>query len=1510
MIPDLVRKDGQSLQKFFEDNETLAMLEDVRKWLASSEVFSKYLSSEVVSTKSLAGLIIQMLNCYETSFGRNVSKPVMTRLPVKLFLDFRPGGALCLILGTMYRVKSERNWRRFDFTSPNRLDSVAEALMAIEECLVQAKLFSVPIVFIRPDVDPKLSVKLVEILKRHKGNVTSNFEEATHVIYPPGPPPPTDEDFVRPIYNNGTNCLVHLWFYPDSCVCFLPSHYVPTIESKIDIHDLQMPAEKYEVNARWVLDLDDFNEWMCEDDYALNTAEGKKFMTSPVYRNTITPCIPVSSINERVSGKRKKSPSPVANNSDKKKRKTAPKKRRADEDESSSDINFDQNSMTSPNKVAPDSSSSDIPTFTPDDAPKEEAPVSTKPVESEASTSFVTAASTSQQSKETSSVKEAPQKEASTNCAAEKANQSSIDFTKNQVTVLETANAALKDSSSKHKTATEQTHHIIMPSYAAWFDYNAIHAIEKRALPEFFNEKNKSKTPEIYLSYRNFMIDSYRINPQEYLSTTALRRNLTGDVCALMRIQSFLEQWGLINFQIDLIDRPKPMGPPATSHFHVLGDTPSGLKPIQPVRPSKIVEPKKEVISEAKDSAKTTEGASSVVDASSIAAGAGTVLAKNLGLRTDKYTKVKDKQWSDKELLSLLEAVELFKDDWNRVAEHVGTRTQHQCIMQFLQLPIEDPYVDPSKLNGLEEILPVPYSQQGNPLMTTVAFLSSVVDPRIAKMATESALEKFEEINEELPKAFVEEKIKEAEKQGVTEVKGIVKLSDIAGCDEEEIVADNDEDGKEESEDAKKDKKSDKKDEKIAETESEEGKTEEAMETDVGGATSSETSADSDATIEAMGCVAGAPQDDVSEASKPESKVAQKSEESTEGKLSEEKMDEDSEVTVKKEYDPEEAKKSLTVAASTALAASAVKARHLQGLEERRIKSLVAIVIETQMKKLDMKMKYFEELESMIEKERDTLECQKTELMKERQQFYMEQIKTTEEKLKGVGMADMALEALTAKKTSTSSSELVIPASVVTEKPSHSQVASTGFQNSPTAPPVSQHYGQPGPSQPSGFVAPTQPTTRPQGPMRGSPGPASHPSYAAHPISRQMQTAPGTAQLPPAGSGHPYHPAGPHGQMHLRPAMGAYGSTYAPAPGSPASASMQSARPEAQQPPVQPRPNSRTPQAPPQSETSAPASVGVSMAHNQHQPSYATSSPSSSVSSASGSSVSGSSAASVQDSVKSGVFPIKQVANPSAAVYPPAAQNPASVGVPYQHPKYPSNQPGSMVPSSQLAARASSGSNVSQSSIASSASSQPHAATYAGTVPTPQPAGHGAPSGPPPSSAPQSQTGPSTMHYGNERPGYPGHPSSMMNPSGPYANSGTSHHGYTGNAPPSAHQMPMYPQQSASQMPHRGYQAPSMQQSGHPENPNYPPQHQMQHQGYHAYPGHYPHPQMGPPPTSHAQYPPPHMMATHSTGGQPAPLPNSATAMSQSGEVAAPPMESGQIADAESGDSERSMDQE
>lgn len=112
------------------------------------------------------------------------------------------------------------------------------------------------------------------------------------------------------------------------------------------------------------------------------------------------------------------------------------------------------------------------------------------------------------------------------------------------------AKASIEASARSHLVS--QTHAIILPSYSTWFDMHLIHPIEKKALAEFFNGRNRSKTPAVYKDYRDFMINTYRLNPIEYLTVTACRRNLAGDVCAIMRVHSFLEQWGLINYQVSI----------------------------------------------------------------------------------------------------------------------------------------------------------------------------------------------------------------------------------------------------------------------------------------------------------------------------------------------------------------------------------------------------------------------------------------------------------------------------------------------------------------------------------------------------------------------------------------------------------------------------------------------------------------------------------------------------------------------------------------------------------------------------------------------------------------------------------------------------------------------------------------------------------------------------------------------------------------------------------------------
>lgn len=51
-------------------------------------------------------------------------------------------------------------------------------------------------------------------------------------------------------------------------------------------------------------------------------------------------------------------------------------------------------------------------------------------------------------------------------------------------------------------------------------------------------------------------------------------------------------------------------------------------------------------------------------------------------------------KWTDQETLLLLEALELYKENWNEIAEHVATKTKAQCILHFVQMPIEDSFLD------------------------------------------------------------------------------------------------------------------------------------------------------------------------------------------------------------------------------------------------------------------------------------------------------------------------------------------------------------------------------------------------------------------------------------------------------------------------------------------------------------------------------------------------------------------------------------------------------------------------------------------------------------------------------------------------------------------------------------------------------------------------------------------------------------------------------------------------
>lgn len=541
------------------------------------------------------------------------------------------------------------------------------------------------------------------------------------------------------------------------------------------------------------------------------------------------------------------------------------------------------------------------------------------------------------------------------------------------------------------KYLSEQTQEVIVPSYSTWFDMGQIHPIERRSLPEFFNNKNRSKTPSIYKDYRDFMINTYRLNPSEYLTFTACRRNLAGDVCAIMRVHAFLEQWGLINYQIDPETRPASLGPPFTGHFRVLVDTPRGLAPLHPgMGPAQTQAPTQGEASSASapnqvkaepDAShpditlelrrsvfqSTLKGARPVdyAEANSLAAEAHKELqhtdkkpayacdtcgvdctasryqstrAKDFALCPNCYlegrfptsmysgdfVRLEDaafKQngsvngasyddWSDEETLKLLEGLEMFDEDWGAIALHVGTRSREQCITKFIQLPIQDKYLDdaaqsdlgalqyaPRDATGKHRPL-VPFADAENPVMSVVSLLASAVSPAVAAAAAQSALGELTD--------------------------GIKKRIEEAGQQPSANPAPKQEETPESASAAK------------PAQDAKDGPSTDAMQVDAEAQPASPSPSPSPSNQPTHETTSAVPHTDVERA------------------------------------------------ASIALGAAASKAYVLASYEERECQRLVQQVIEAQLKKMQLKMAQFEELESLLEAERRSIEAGHKQLYADR----------------------------------------------------------------------------------------------------------------------------------------------------------------------------------------------------------------------------------------------------------------------------------------------------------------------------------------------------------------------------------------------------------------------------------------------------------------------------------------------------------------------------------------------
>lgn len=146
-------------------------------------------------------------------------------------------------------------------------------------------------------------------------------------------------------------------------------------------------------------------------------------------------------------------------------------------------------------------------------------------------------------------------------------------------------------------------------------------------------------------------------------------------------------------------------------------------------------------------------------------------------------------KWTDQETFLLLEGILLHGDDWNSVVQHVGTKNEADCVMKLVQLPFGEHFMgnagtegndrrssnlkNENKVNDqafslkdssaqnyqeddneeerhtIEEDIAAPplkyrclspIEDASNPIMSQVAFLSTMVGPRVAAAAAEAAV--------------------------------------------------------------------------------------------------------------------------------------------------------------------------------------------------------------------------------------------------------------------------------------------------------------------------------------------------------------------------------------------------------------------------------------------------------------------------------------------------------------------------------------------------------------------------------------------------------------------------------------------------------------------------------------------------------------------------------------------------------------------------------------------------
>ncbi|OBA28718.1 SWIRM-domain-containing protein [Hanseniaspora valbyensis NRRL Y-1626] len=392
--------------------------------------------------------------------------------------------------------------------------------------------------------------------------------------------------------------------------------------------------------------------------------------------------------------------------------------------------------------------------------------------------------------------------------------------TKTEQNVISTGNSVKKEIEEPNIVKQPpklfpQLHTVIIPAYSHWFDLNKITEREIKELPEFFinDSKDKSKTPIYYKTVRNFIVNTYRINPNEKMTFLSIRRNLVGDVGSLLRIFKFLEKWGIINYQVKYSQNEEIQNlqeleedfnndqtkiskvvssiigknsiPEDTNHFKISSDAPKGLYPFKSYKPSINVQDLDYLKNIIKN--KNSESSSSIsnevkkllkrkVDT--------TEEDNNENLNKKQKKQEKEDKWTNEEYSKLIElfyyfskggTAQISQPQWLKIAQELNNlpnnkviKTATDCILKFLQVPIDDDFLLENDKTGIFKYAPYlnglgiegameNTNNIANPLLETLTTLIGYVD-----------MKKLQEVLHILREKKKEENMKQEENNGST----------------------------------------------------------------------------------------------------------------------------------------------------------------------------------------------------------------------------------------------------------------------------------------------------------------------------------------------------------------------------------------------------------------------------------------------------------------------------------------------------------------------------------------------------------------------------------------------------------------------------------------------------------------------------------------------------------------------------------------------------------------------